>query len=227
MEQVSNFPFNLFDAGVIILVIGSALFAYARGFVHEMCSIAGWVGAILATIYGFEYAQPYARQLINMSILADLAAGTLIFLCALVTLSIFTNNISSRIRDSALNSIDRALGFLFGLARGALIIVIVYIGIEFLVPHKRQPEWFQNARTIQLVKPAADFLISILPESYALKRHKKQTGSKKSKTQKEAGAIVRELITPVPNATKQKKHDGYGVGERQDMERLIRNTQPK
>ena len=227
MEHLADLPINLLDAGVIILIFGSAIFAYARGFVHEICSIAGWAGAILATIYGFHYAQPYARNLIEMTILADLAAGTLIFLFALVVLSVSTRKISRRIRDSALNALDRALGFLFGLLRGALIIIVIYIGLDFITPQKRQPEWVRNARVIQFAKPAANFLIAQLPDDYAIKRNRDQKSSNGSKIERDSGFIVRKLISPEPNKPKQPQRDGYGAEERQDMDRLIRNTEPK
>ncbi len=227
MEQISEIPFNLFDGGVIILILISAIFAYARGLVHEIFSIVGWIGAILATIYGFTYAQPYARNLIKMDILADLAAGMLIFLFSLVVLSLLTRQITSRIRDSALNSLDRALGFLFGLIRGALVIVVAYIALEFIVPQKSHPLWVQDARTIIFIKPVAAFLITNLPDNYALRRHRNRNGTRNNETNKDANAIVRELIAPDPNAGKKKARDGYGTEERHDMERLILNTQPK
>ena len=225
MEQQANFPINLLDAGVIVVLLGSAIFAYARGFVHEVFSIIGWVGAVAATFYGFPYAQPHARQLINTEILADLAAGTLIFLFALVVLSITTRSISSKVKDSALNALDRALGFLFGLVRGALIVVIVYIGFELLIPQKDHSAWVQNARAMQLVRPAAALLIANLPDDYAIKRRKDQGSASKIIAPEDASAVVRDLITPEPKASKKKVNDGYGIRERQDMERLIDNTQ--
>ena len=52
---------NALDIGVGILLLISAVFAYLRGLVQEVLSIAGWIGAIFATVYGFPYAQPFAR----------------------------------------------------------------------------------------------------------------------------------------------------------------------
>lgn len=231
MQQLGDLPINLFDAGVIVIVLVSALFAYARGFAHEVFSIAGWIGAIAATFCGFPYAQPYARQFIKLEIAADLAAGTIIFLFALVVLSMLTRSISSRVKDSALNALDRALGFLFGLVRGALIVVVAYIGFELLMPVKQQPAWVRNARTMQLVEPAAAQLIAHLPKDYAIKR--KQAGKDAKDLKKKAdelidsGKVVRDLISPVPKGDAQKDPEGYGTRERQDMERLIGNTQQR
>ena len=225
MEQLGDVPFNLFDAGVVAMVLGSAIFAYARGFVHEVFSIVGWIGAFAATFYSFPYAQPYARQFIQTEILADLAVGTLILVFSLVMLSLLTRSISSKVKHSALNALDRALGFLFGLIRGIFIVVVAYIGFEVFVSQKDQPDWVRHARTMQLVGPAAEILIANLPEDYAIKLRKDPGARKEPSAPKDAGTVIRGLITPTPKASNKKANDGYGVRERQDMERLIGNTQ--
>ena len=225
MEKLNDLPINLFDAGVLIVLLGSAIFAYARGFVHEVFSIVGWIGAIAATFYGFPFAQPYARQFIDTEILADLTSGTLIFLFALVVLSTVTRSISSKVKDSALNALDRALGFLFGLVRGALIVVVAYIGLEILVLQKDYPDWVHSARTMQLIGPAADLLLESLPKDYAIKQYNQSGIKNKSIVPKDTRAVVRDLINPSPKASDKRTNDGYGTRERQDMERLIGNTQ--
>ena len=225
MEKLNDLPINLFDAGVLIVLLGSAIFAYARGFVHEVFSIVGWIGAIAATFYGFPFAQPYARQFIDTEILADLTSGTLIFLFALVVLSTVTRSISSKVKDSALNALDRALGFLFGLVRGALIVVVAYIGLEILVLQKDYPDWVRSARTMQLIGPAADLLLESLPKDYAIKQYNQSGTKNKSIVPKDTRAVVHDLINPSPKASDKRTNDGYGTRERQDMERLIGNTQ--
>ena len=225
MEKLNDLPINLFDAGVLIVLLGSAIFAYARGFVHEVFSIVGWIGAIAATFYGFPFAQPYARQFIDTEILADLTSGTMIFLFALVVLSTMTRSISSKVKDSALNALDRALGFLFGLVRGALIVVVAYIGLEVLVLQKDYPDWVRSARTMQLIGPAADLLLESLPKDYAIKQYNQSGIKNKSIVPKDTRAVVRDLINPSPKASDKRTNDGYGTRERRDMERLIGNTQ--
>ncbi|MBR83539.1 MAG: hypothetical protein CMF66_06440 [Magnetovibrio sp.] len=225
MEKLNDLPINLFDAGVIVVLLGSAIFAYARGFVHEVFSIVGWIGAIAATFYGFPFAQPYARQLIETEILADLTSGTLIFLFALVVLSTMSRSVSRKVKDSALNALDRALGFLFGLVRGALIVVVAFIGFEILVLQKDYPDWVRSARTLQLIEPAAGLLLANLPEDYAIKRYSESGIKNKSVVPRDTRAVVRDLITPSPKASNKRINDGYRTRERQDMERLIGNTQ--
>ena len=79
---------------------------------------------------------------------------------------------------------------------------------------------------MQLIEPGADLLIAHLPEDYAIKRRKGSTdAAKKPGAALDPQKVVRDLITPAPKAGDQKPTDGYRQGERQDMERLIGNTQ--
>ncbi len=225
MEQFSNFPFNLFDICVILVLFFSAGLAYLRGFVQEIFSIVGWISAIAVTIYGFPYIQTPVRQIISIDILADLATGLLLFLSSLVTISLLTRRISNRVKDSLLNSLDRALGFLFGLVRGALIIIIAYVGFEFLMPKNKELRWMDDSRTITLIDPAADFFISLLPKDYSIKRRKQPSSFNRIVSPEEAKDMVKDLINPEPSAENKASTDGYGYIDRQNMERLIDNTQ--
>ncbi|NQV83048.1 MAG: CvpA family protein [Rhodospirillales bacterium] len=218
---------NAVDIGVGVLLLVSALLAYARGLVQEILSIGGWIGAALATIYGFPYLRPYARELTTIDIVADFAAGIILFVVALVILSLFTRHISKAVKNSALNAIDRSLGFLFGLARGALIVVIAYIGLGMVYPENEQPTWIRQARSLELIKPGAELLASLIPENLSaitgaiIKDTKKPAAEKAGKlggTRK----IIQDLISPRPKSTDSKttSPDGYSPKERQQMERL-------
>ncbi len=220
MEKLGDLPVNVFDIGVIAVLLISALLAYARGFVHEVLAIVGWIGAIFATFYGFPHLQPYARQLIPMDLAADLTAGVVIFVFTLVILSMITRGISKQVQASALNALDRALGFLFGLFRGALIVVIAYIGLELVMPKDKQPPFVRDAKSMQFIEPASKELIKLLPDRYG-----GSAGVEKSSAASSPGKVVLDMIQPVLKPAPKPGADGYGNGQRQEMERLIGNTQ--
>lgn len=220
-ESAGTALVNALDIGVIVLLLISAVLAYARGFVHEVLSIAGWIGAILATIYGFPYLKPYARELTDIGIVADFGAGIVIFVVSLVLFSVLTRRISGRIKDSALNAVDRSLGFLFGLLRGALVVVIAYIGVGLVYPEDERPAWISEARSMELVEPGAALLTALIPDSL--------TGGKAAEGEEASDGtpggrkrVVQDLMAPTPKGAEQ--GDGGAVGydekERQQMERL-------
>ncbi|MDH5749729.1 MAG: CvpA family protein [Rhodospirillales bacterium] len=144
------------DIGVAAVLLISAFLAYSRGFVHEVLSVGGWVGATFAAIYGFPYVKPYAREYIETVLFADIAAGAILFILSLVILSLITRGISSRVKDSSLNELDRSLGFLFGIARGAILVCLVYIAAEWLIPAPKpvETESATTGQTTPEAKPA-------------------------------------------------------------------------
>ncbi|MBT3360741.1 MAG: CvpA family protein [Rhodospirillales bacterium] len=222
---MDSLPINITDIAVVVVVLISALLAYARGFVHEVLSVLGWIGAVFATIHGLPYAKPYARELIPVELIADLAAGVTVFVVTLILLSFVTRGVAKMVKASALNFLDRSLGFLFGIVRGGVIICIMYIGLSWMVTPADQPSWVQNARSMDLIRPGADVLRALVPEDTA------QAGSKAAKNvQKKAEIVIetqkvfRDMMTIRPETPKGSGADGYNSGERSEMERLIEGT---
>ncbi|MAH84171.1 MAG: hypothetical protein CBB68_07480 [Rhodospirillaceae bacterium TMED8] len=224
MEGLSEFPINIFDIGVIAALVISALLARARGFVHEVLAIAGWIGAIFVTFYSFPHLQAFTRQLISMELVADLTTGVGTFLVTLVFLSIVTRSISKRVQASALNALDRALGFLFGLIRGALIVIIAYIGLDLVIPQDNRPDFVKNARTMKLIELSARELIILLPDN--LNESTRMLGTKpiSNGANSTPGKVVLDIITPKSKTVAPGSPEGYRQRQRQEMDRLIGNT---
>ncbi len=217
MENLEGLPINVIDIGVILIILISAVLAYARGFIHEILSVAGWLGAFFATIFFYPYVEPYALEMIPVELAAKLTAGAVIFIVTLVVLSLTTHAISSRIKDSSLNVLDRSLGFLFGVARGALVVCVLYLGLAFLIPEEEQPEWITTARTIPLITHGADMIVRLLPEDTGFDMELpgfNQTGST---------IDLLKLVSPKPESGIELEPGGYNKDERQEMERLITN----
>ena len=123
--------FTIVDAAVAVIVLVSGALAYSRGFTRELFAIGGWVIAFIVAYYLAPAVEPLVREipvvgqtLANSCLIAISAAFFLIVAIALVVLSIFTPLIANLVLDSVLAPIDRLLGFLFGIARGALLVAI-------------------------------------------------------------------------------------------------------
>ena len=125
--------FTLIDgvsAGIIVL---SAILAYSRGFVREGMAIAGWVGAAVLAFVFAPTVQPLVKEVPVLSkFLADscelsiIAAFAAVFAVGLVVASLFTPLFSSVVQRSALGGLDQALGFLFGVVRGVLLVAVAF-----------------------------------------------------------------------------------------------------
>ena len=95
---MEGFPFNFADVAVLAILLVSGIFAFIRGFVHELLAVVAWIGAALATVHGIDYIMPVARKLITNETIADIGAGVLIFLIVLIALTVLTRYLSRRLR---------------------------------------------------------------------------------------------------------------------------------
>ena len=157
---------NIVDLAVAVVVLISAAFAFYRGFVRESLAIAGWVGAAFATVWLYPVARPYANEFLGKEWLGDVATGGTIFLVSLVILWLLAHAIVIRVKDSPLNALDRSLGFLFGVARGVVLVALAYMAMTRAVWHdgETRPKWLTEARSLPIIDRSAGLLIALVPE---------------------------------------------------------------
>jgi membrane protein required for colicin V production len=169
-------PITLLDVILIAVMLISAMLAMIRGFLREVLSIAAWVVAAGATLYAYSKLLPLAKSYFNNDIVA---AGAVIggtFLLTLIVVSVITVRFSDMVLDSRIGALDRTLGFLFGLGRGLIIVVVAFLFFAWLVPARTQPTWVANAKSKVVLQSTGDWLMSMLPddpENTILKRLKR------------------------------------------------------
>jgi membrane protein required for colicin V production len=212
--------FNLVDLIVIVVVLLSGIFALARGLVREVLAIFSWIGAAFATFYGFDILSPYVLRLISEPTIANIVTGASIFLVVLFVLSMISGAIAGAVRGTAAGSVDRTLGFLFGLARGAVLICLVYMGLSWAIPPREQPAWVQAARTAPLMERGADFLYSLAP---AHVRNSGYRPNAERRTDNAPRPASPPTASPAPASPNQ--GTGYKPDDLREMNRLIEGTQ--
>src|SRR5262245_57742559 len=98
---------NPLDLAVIAIIVLSAVFAFARGFVREALSIVAWVGAAVITIKGFDAVYAQVEPHVHNPLLSQLIAGFGLFVASLVVLTILTAIVARMVRAVGLSPIDR------------------------------------------------------------------------------------------------------------------------
>ena len=159
---------NWVDLVVLAVVFVSGLVGVLRGMVREVLGVAAWAAAAwIASPYGvFSYVAPWARQQVTDPGVADIAAFAGVFLVSLIVLWFLVATISSRVQGSALGGLDRTFGLVFGLGRGAVLVVVAYIIGGFLSPAEAWPPPVQQARLLTPVHQGADWLAQQVPPPY-------------------------------------------------------------
>jgi membrane protein required for colicin V production len=157
-------PVTLLDIVLIAVMLISGLLAMIRGFMREILSIASWAAAAGVTLYAYPKLVPQAKQYFASDLVATAVVVGGVFLGTLLVVSIFTIKISDMVLDSRVGALDRTLGFLFGLARGLVIVVVAFLFFAWLVPERSQPGWVKDAKSKVVLKGTGDWLISMLPD---------------------------------------------------------------
>ena len=192
-------PITLLDLILLVVMLISALLAMVRGFMREVLSIASWAAAAVLTLYAYPKLKPIVLQYFSNDIVASAIAIGGVFLGTLLIVSIITIKISDTILDSRVGALDRTLGFLFGLGRGLVIVVVAFLFFAWLVPDRSQPEWVKNAKSRVVLQGTGQWLMSMLPEdpeSTILKRLKRNKPEEQE--QQEAPTGGRSSLGPPP-----------------------------
>jgi membrane protein required for colicin V production len=219
---------NAVDLAVLVIIALSAAFAFARGFVREALSIAAWVGAALITLYGFGYAYGIVARFVTTPLLADLVAGAGLFLISLIGLTILTSFFARFVHRSALSPIDRTLGLVFGIARGAVLVSLAYLVFDISLPQTDRPGWLQDAKSEPFLAQGADMLRGMLPESLQVKGaaaiDDAQHALGRAKAARDAMGALSNPAAALPPKPGEAQAPAYKPAERRDLDRLIDNA---
>jgi membrane protein required for colicin V production len=160
-------PFSWLDVILVVIMLVSGFLAMVRGFTREVLSIFSWAMAAVAALYLTPRYSSVLSPYIDNPTVAMIAFAAGVFLITLIIVSLITFRISDRVLDSRVGALDRTFGFLFGLARGFLLVAIVFILFSALA--RDQPEWILEARSYPILKQtqvAIESLIPANPEQY-------------------------------------------------------------
>lgn len=190
---------NYVDLAVFGIILVSGLLALIRGFVRELLSLGAWVGASLAALYYYPLLKPWMLEHITKNEqIASGASGAVIFCAALLVLIPLGILIAGLVRGQTLTAIDRSLGFVFGLARGMLVVCLLFLLTLWLWPDKdKEPPMLAQAKTRPLMVIGAEILKTFLPKE----EMDKATNSLNAlDNEAEHQQQLKDLSTPVPVA---------------------------
>ena len=156
-------PITLLDVILIGITLFSAILAMVRGFSREVLSVVSWAAAAAAAYFLYPKVVPYVEPYISGKNVADIAAAGAVFLVTLIVVSIITMKIADFIIDSRIGPLDRTLGFLFGAARGVLLVVVGMLFFNWLAA-SNQPTWIAEAKSKPILDSLGAELLSYLPE---------------------------------------------------------------
>jgi membrane protein required for colicin V production len=152
----------------------------------------------------------FALQYIQPEALAIAVSCGVVFLAVLVVVSVITVKIADMVLDSAAGGFDRTLGFLYGAARGFLLVVVAYMFYAWLIPPNKREDWIRNARSLPTIEKTRDYVVSMLPEKFA-------------------GTFQETAVGNAPvdqtQPSDQSNESNYNKSDKQTLDNLIESTQ--
>lgn len=172
----------LVDLGVVLVLLMSAGVSFFRGFIREVLTIFGMIGGLIAAITLGGMVRPLVQgwfgitegkdpgklfDLIPMTIAADVATFGGIFLAVFIVLQLVSYFLSGAAHAVGLGPVDRTLGVFFGIARGILLLGIIYLPFHLILSEDKKEEWLSSAKTYVYLDGISGWLAGFMPESAA------------------------------------------------------------
>lgn len=156
---------TIFDFIVIGIVGFSGLLGLMRGFIKEVLSLLAYILGVMGALRWGPLLVPEVSGFIDNALLSMVLSYLAVFFLVLICVGLVNKTLSAVLNFTGLGPADRGLGFLFGLCRGALIVVIVAI----VASYTRFPQepWWQQAQLSPLVSQAVEAMKFYLPQDIA------------------------------------------------------------
>ena len=172
-------PITLLDGILVGFTLVSAMLAMVRGFSREILSVVSWAAAAAAAFFFYKPVLPYLKPYIDNEKIAMAASAGAVFIIALIVVSVITMKLADWIIDSRIGALDRTLGFLYGAARGILVVAVALLFFNWLAGAKA-PAWVTDAKSRPLLEQIGAKIENLLPadtENAILKKFSPKTGA--------------------------------------------------
>lgn len=181
----------ILDIAVVVIILISSVVAFLRGFVREVLTILGLVGASMTALTAGPKLAPGIETWLTKDlgedaidekmwgmIPYDIAAGFFayagLFVITLVALSLISHWIAKSVHAVGLGPVDRSMGVVFGVLRGVILIGFLYMPFHILMNSKDKKEWFGSSNTYSYVEYTSEIMTAMLPESWSRKGSDKE-----------------------------------------------------
>lgn len=130
---------------IVLAIVGvSVAYGFWRGLVREVLALVAWAGAFLLA----NLLAPDAARLLPQGMATEeirlLVSFVVVFIVALVGLSVLAMLASKVVKIVGLGSADRVVGGFFGLARGIFVVMILVL-LAGLTTLPSQATWREAA----------------------------------------------------------------------------------
>jgi len=150
------------DVLIVLIVLGSTLLGLMRGFVREAVSLAFWILAIWAAWKFGPIVEPHLGGLLADPKVAPWVGRLVVLILVLLIGWAIGTMLAYFARSAGLGLLDRAIGLMFGIARGMVLMGLMIIGGELL--HLNQEDWWSRSKLVPYGEAVGDWLRAMVGE---------------------------------------------------------------
>ena len=155
---------NIVDFVAIIVLVVSGGLATLRGMTREIMGLAGWPISIVSARLIAPYLEPLLTDLIRVEGISQALAWGIPFIVVVVLWFVFASLVSPGLSKAGLGSLDRWLGFLFGLIRGFVIVLVIYASAVVAAEGEDNlPGLVTDAQITPALRESAHLMSGVLP----------------------------------------------------------------
>jgi membrane protein required for colicin V production len=146
---------NLADWIIVLVIVMSAMHAAAMGFFQEAFHLGGLIAGYLLAAWQYQRVGILLGAYLKSPWVADSTAFLIIFFAVAVAFGLAGRTARWVMKASGLRLVDRFLGGVLGVLRGALIVAVVLVGMTSFTPSAKWLEGSELAPYFQAVGRAA------------------------------------------------------------------------
>jgi membrane protein required for colicin V production len=129
---------NEVDAAILVVIGISCLFGLWRGLVKEVLSLVSWVAALIISRLYSDTLSGFLVNVIESESVRYVTAFAIIFVIVMMTGTLINHLMSKLLTVTGLKLADRLLGSAFGVARGAIIVLVILVITRVFVSETEQ-----------------------------------------------------------------------------------------
>ena len=156
---------NIIDFVAIIVLVISGGLATLRGMTREIMGLAGWPISFVAARLTSPYIEPILTETIRVEGISQALAWGIPFIIVVVLWFAFSSLVSPGLSKAGLGGLDRWLGFFFGVIRGFVIVLVIYVGAVVAAEGEdKLPSLVTDAQITPLLRKSAHLTSGLLSD---------------------------------------------------------------
>ncbi len=134
---------NPVDVAIVLLLVLSAALGFRSGLIRSVCSLLGLFAGVVIASWNYKWFADVRYPLLKSRAASEAVWFCLIALMVMVVSGLLGMLIKKLIHGVGLGWLDRGLGLIFGLLRGALLAIVCIVVLAAFFPDTR---WLGDAR---------------------------------------------------------------------------------